>query len=194
MKKILLFASLLLILNGCSILSELTAFSKCEFRLYSVQDLALCSVDVSQKRSWSDFSFMEGQAIAIKLLQKTLPFDITLNVEVKNPGTSTAAVNFIEWIAFIDDMQVAQGLVNQRVEVAPMGGVGMIPVKVHADLMDYLEGDSPGSMMNIALNLVGAGDQASKLTMKIKPSVLVGSQSIEYPGYFNISHEFSSGN
>jgi len=194
MKKILLFASLLLILDGCSFLSELTAFSKCEFRLYSVQDLALCSVDVSQKRSWSDFSFMEGQTIAIKLLQNTLPFDITLNVEVKNPGTSTAAVNSIEWIAFIDDLQVAQGLVNQGVEVAPMGGVGMIPVKVHADLMDYLEGDNPGSMMNFALNLVGAGDQASKLTMKIKPSVLVGSQSIEYPGYFNISHEFSSGN
>ncbi len=84
MKKVLLFVSLLLILNGCSILSELTAFSK------------------------------------------------------------------------YDDMQVAQGLINQRIEIAPMGRVGMIRVKVHADLMDYLEGDSPG--------------------------------------YFNISHEFSSGN
>lgn len=194
MKKLLLFAFLTLILNGCSILSELTAFSKCEFRLHSVQDLVLCSVDVSQKRSWSDFSFMEGQAIAIKLLQNTLPFDITLNVEVKNPGTSTAAVSSIEWIAFFDDMQVAQGLVNKAVEIPAMGGVSMIPVKVHVDLMDYLEGDNPSSMMNFALNLVGAGGQASKLTMKIKPSVMVGAQSIEYPGYFNISHEFSSGN
>ncbi len=194
MRKFLLLASLTLILNGCSILSELTAFTKCEFRLHSVQDPALCSVDVSQKRSWSDFSFMEGQAIAIKLLQKTLPLDITLNVEVKNPGTSTAAVNSIEWIAFIDDLQVAQGVVNRRVEIPAVGGIAMIPVKVHVDLMDYLEGDSPSSMMNFALNLAGAGGQASKLTMKIKPSVMVGSQSIEYPGYFNISHEFSSGN
>jgi hypothetical protein len=194
MKKTFLFTSLVLVLNGCSILSELTAFTKCEFRLYSVQDPVLCNVDVSQKKNWSDFSFMEGQSIVANLLQKTLPFDITLNVEVKNPGTTSAAVNSLDWIAYIDDMQVAQGVVNKRVEIPPMGGVNMIPVKVHADLMDYLEGDNPSSMLNFALNLVGAGNQASKVTMKIKPSVLIGSQNVVYPGYFKITREFSSGN
>jgi LEA14-like dessication related protein len=194
MKKLLLLGSLILILNGCSILSELTAFTKCEFRLLSVQDPTLCSVNVSQKRTWSDFSFMEGQSIALQLLQKKLPFDITVNVEAKNPGTTTAAVNSIEWIAFIDDLQVAQGVVSQPVEVPPSGGVGLIPVQVHVDLMNYLEGDNPSSMLNFALNMVGAGDQTSKVTMKIKPSVLAGSQNIQYPGYFNITHEFSSGN
>jgi len=197
MKKLLLPASLLLslmlITSSCSILSELTAFSKCEFRIRSVQDPALCGVDVSQKRSWSDFTFMEGQAIAIQVLKKSLPFDITVNVEVRNPGTATAAVNTIEWIAFLDELQVAQGVVNQRVEISPAGGMNIIPVKVHADLIDYLEGDNPSSMLNFALNLVNAGDQSSKVTMKIKPSVLVGSQSIQYPSYFTISKEFSSG-
>lgn len=194
MKKILLLGGLIFLLNGCSILSELVAFTKCEFRLHSLQEPAVCGIDVSHKSSWSDFSFMEGQAIAGQLLQKSLPFEITVNVEVKNPGTSVAAVNSIQWIAFIDDLQVAQGTVHERVEVPPSGGVNKIPVRVRADLIDYLEGDNPRAMLNFALNLVNAGDQSSQVTMKIKPSVLIGSQSIQYPDYFNITKEFTSGN
>lgn len=194
MKKILLFGVLIFLLNGCSILSELAAFTKCEFKLHSLQEPALCRIDISYKSSWSDFSFIEGQAIAVQLLKKSLPFEITVNIEVRNPGASVAAVNSIQWIAFIDDLQVAQGTVHERVEVPPSGGVNKIPVRVQADLIDYLEGDNPRTMLNFALNLVNAGDQASQVTMKIKPSVLIGSQSIQYPDYFIITKEFKSGN
>ena len=137
---------------------------------------------------------MEGQTVAGQLLQKRLPFEITVNVEVRNPGTSLAAVNSIQWIAFIDDLQLAQGTVSQRVEVQPSGGTSKIPIRVQADLIDYLEGDNPSAMLNFALNLVNAGDQASQLTLKVKPSVLIGTQEIPYPDYFNITKEFSSGN
>ena len=70
----------------------------------------------------------------------------------------------------------------------------MIPIRIGADLFDYLEGDSPRTMINFALNLVDAGNQPTRLTMKIKPSVQIGAQSIYYPGYFTIAKEFSSGN
>jgi LEA14-like dessication related protein len=194
MKKTLFLLSLILMLNGCSILSELGAFTKCEFRLISVQDPFLCNIDVSQKSSWTDFSFSEGNRIAGQLLNKSLPFDITVNVEAKNPGNTVASVSSIEWIAYIDDLQVAQGMVQEQVKVAPSGGRTLIPVKVHADLIDFLEGDNSLSMLNFALNLVNAGDASSRVSLKIKPSVLVGSQSVQYPGYFTITHEFSSGN
>jgi hypothetical protein len=149
---------------------------------------------VSNKRSFSDFSFLDGQAIAANLLQGKLPFSITANVEVKNPGTMTAAVNAIEWIAFIDDVQVAEGIVNDRIEVAPSGGRSIVPIQIRTDLFDYLEGDNPRTMINFALNLVDAGNQPTRLSMKIKPSVMIAGQSVYYPGYFNISKEFSSGN
>ncbi len=193
MRKFLLLGTLLLLVNSCSILSELSAFTKCEFRLHSVAEPVLCGIDVSQKRSWSDFSFMEGQLIAGNLLKSTLPFDVTANVEVRNPGTSAAAVNAIQWIALVDDVQVAQGTVNEHVEIPPAGGRVMVPVMLHADLIDLLEGDNPSTMLNFALNLVNSGDKPSQLSLKIKPSVLVGSQSIRYPGYFTITKEFSSG-
>ncbi len=190
----ILVSFLLLGPQGCSILSELTALTKCEFSFHSAQDPSVCNIDITQRRSFSDFSLLDGQVILGSLMRESLPFAITANIEVKNPGASTAAVNSVAWIAFIDDIQVAQGTVNNRVEVAPGGGVSMIPVRIQTDLFDYLEGDNPRTMLNFALNLVDAGDQPTRLSMKIKPSVLIGSQSIQYPGYFTITKEFTSGN
>lgn len=65
---------------------------------------------------------MEGQLIARYLLSSSLPFDLQVNVEVRNPGSTTAAVNSIQWIAFVDDVKVAKGTVNKRVEIPPSGG------------------------------------------------------------------------
>lgn len=194
MKKIPVYILCLLVLSGCSALSELSAFKSCEFRLYSFQEPAICGIDISDRRSWSDFSFMDAQVVGANLLRGTLPFDITVNVEVRNPGKSTAAVNSIEWQAFIDDLELAGGILDRRVEVPPSGGLAIIPLKVHADMFDYVEGENPQTMMNFAMNLLGAGNQPSQITMKIKPSVLVGGQNIAYPGFFTITQEFSSGN
>lgn len=194
MKKNALLGTLVLLLNGCSIISELTAFTKCEFRLRSVQQPIVCGIDVSQKKSWEDFNFLEGQAIAAQLLNKSLPFEITVNVEVHNPGTTLAAVNSIQWITFLDNLQVAQGTVEQRVEVPPSGGVNTISIGVKTDMIDYLEGGNPGAILNFALNMINASDQSSQITMKIKPSVLIGSLSIPYTDYFTITKEFKSGN
>lgn len=194
MRRLLLFATAILLLNSCSTLSELVAFTKCEFRLHSLQEPEACGINLSQRSSWSDFSFMEGQAVAAQLLQKKLPFEITVNVEARNPGTTKAAVNSIQWIAFIDDLQVAQGTVSERVEIAPSGGMNKIPIRVKADLFDYLEGDNPRAMLDFALNLINAGNQSSQVSLKIKPSVLIGNKEVPYPDYFTISKEFKSGN
>lgn len=194
MRKIILFGSLALLMNACSILSELSALSKCEFRLHSLTEPRLCGVEVSQKRSWTDFNFMEGQQIARNLMSSTLPFDIKVNVEVRNPGSTVAALNTLQWIAYVDDMQVAQGTFTDRVEIPPSGGLVLVPVIIHTDLIDFLETGSPQTMLNFALSLVNARDRSSQVSLKIKPSVLVGSKTLEYPGYFTLSKEFSSGN
>ena len=194
MRKLLLLTAVALLLNACSMFSELVAFTKCEFRLQSLRQPEVCGINISQKSSWSDFSLMEGQIMAAQLLQKRFPFEITVNVEARNPGSTMAAVNSIQWIAMLDELQLAQGMVSERVEVPANGGTSTIPVRIRADLFDYLEGGNARAMLDFALNLINAGNQSSQLSMKIKPSVLIGGQEIQYPDYFTITKEFKSGN
>ena len=193
MKKNLFYILIILLAPGCSILSELTALTRCEFSFHSAVDPRVCGINITHRQSFSDFNLLDGQAIAASILRGSLPFEITANVEVMNPGSVTAAVNSLEWIAYIDDIQIANGVINRRVEVSPGGGKAMVPVVVQSDLFDYLEGDNPRTMLNFALNLVDAGNQPTRFSMKIKPSVLIGSQPLYYPGFFTITKEFSSG-
>lgn len=194
MKKFLVISLLLVTLAGCSILSELTALSKCEFSFHSAQDPVVAGIDVMRIQNYSDLTFMDGQRIVANILQKRLPFGITANVEVRNPGPVTAALNYIEWIAFIDDVQISTGRIEQRVEIPGNGGTTLVPIRIETDLFQYLQGDNPKTMLNFALNLVDAGGQPTRLSMKIKPSVYVGNTLVPYPDYFTIGKTFSSGN
>jgi len=196
MKKILAVMLLFAALSGCSILAELTAIkaiAKCEFSFHSAQDPLVCGINMMQVRSFSDLTLLDGQKVLSNILQKKLPFGITANVEVKNPGLNTAAVNYIEWIAFIDDIQISTGKIEKRVEIIGNGGTAIIPIRIETDLYEYLEGDNPKTMLNFGLNLVDAGGQPTRLSLKIKPSVYVGSTMLTYPDYFTISKEFKSG-
>ena len=193
MKKIIPVLLILASLSGCSILSELTALSRCEYKFHSAQDPVIAGIDMTRVRDYSDLTFMDAQRVGASIIQKRLPFGITANVEVYNPGPVKAAVNYIDWIAFIDEVQVATGRIERRIEIAPNGGTSIIPVRIETDLFDYLEGDSPKTMLNFGLNLIDAGGQPTRLSMKIKPSVYIGGTLIPAPDYFTISKEFKSG-
>ena len=193
MKKYLIIVPLVITLSSCSVLTEMAALTKCEFSFHSATDPAVAGIDISRKTSWTDFNLLDGQKVVASIIQGTLPFEIVANVEVRNPGSLTAAVNSMEWIAFIDDIQVATGTITDRIEVAGAGGRSMIPVRVRTDLFQYLEGDNPRTMINFALNLVDARNQPTRFSMKIKPSVMIAGQPIYYPGYFTITKEFRSG-
>jgi hypothetical protein len=192
-KNVSILLIVLFLAGGCSVISELTALQKCEFSFRSVQDPRVCDIEIGDKHSFSDFSFREGQEITLNILKGSLPFEIIANVEVKNPGSTMAAVSSVQWIALIDDMEVAQGMVEDRVEVAPNGGRAIVPILVQTDLIDFLEGSNPQTMLNFILNLLHMGDQPTRVSLKIKPSIMIGQKTIVYPRFFNLTEEFKSG-
>ena len=192
MRKLLLFSAVILLISSCSV-SKYAAFTRCEFRLNSLQDLEVCNVKASEKESWSDFSYMQGQVVVDRLLKESFPFELTVNIEARNPGGKVAAVKSIQWIALIDEIQVAQGEVDHYIKITSDGGTGVIPLRLQIDLFDYLKGDDPQSKLNFALNLIKEGKQDSKLSLKIRPSIRISGQEIRYSDYFRLSKEFSTG-
>lgn len=195
MKTTKIFFILLIfsILSGCSILSELTALKKCEYSFHSAQDPVLSGINLLEIESFADLSLMQGQRLASNLMQKKMPFGITVNIEAKNPGLVNASVNQIEWKAYIDDIEISTGVIEDRIQIPANGGIAMIPLRVETDLYQYIEGNNPKTMLNFALNLFDAGGQPTRLSMKIKPSVYIGGTLVSSPNYFTITKEFKSG-
>jgi len=73
------------------------------------------------------------------------------------------------------------------------GGVSTIPMRLTTDLIDILKKDSRQALVNFGLNLADAGNQPTRVSIKIKPTILIGAMEIVYPGYFTVKHDFTSG-
>jgi LEA14-like dessication related protein len=179
--------------NSCNFLKEISTLGKCEFRMTTLEDPAIAGVDVSQVRSFTDLNFADMGIISASILKGDLPLSFTLNVEVRNPNPAMAALNRLEYLAFIDDVEVARGHLDRRIEIPASGGISTIPLRLNTDLIDILKKDSRQALVNFGLNLADAGKRPTRVSIKVKPTILVGAMEINYPGYFTVKHDFTSG-
>ncbi len=181
------------ILSSCSFLKEMATLGKCEFRMTTLEDPELAGIDIDRVRSFSDLGLTDMGIITASIVKGELPLAFTLNIEARNPNPATAAMNKLEYMAFIDDVQVASGAMDRRVEIPPGGGIATIPLRLNTDLIDILGKDSRQALVNFGLNLADAGNKPTRVSLKVKPTILVGGLEIVYPGYFNVKYDFTSG-
>jgi hypothetical protein len=196
MKKLIYILTILVfsLFNSCSVFqqtSEIAAFTRCEFRIESARNMKLAGINIQDKSSLSDMSFTEMAKIGSAIAGGTLPLTFDLNIQVKNPNPKLAAMNKLDWILIIDDIEMTRGVLNQRVEI-PANSVTSVPVAMNLDLMKSLSGKSGDALINFALNLAGTGSRPTRIKLKAKPTILVGNTPVEYPGYITIKQEFGA--
>lgn len=197
MKKILLINLIFLVtifLNSCELLNEVqktATLSKCDFRVASAQNITLAGVNVQNIKQFSDLTILDGAKLTNAVLKNQFPLDLTVNVEGKNPNASPAGMTALDWILFIDNQQMTQGTLNQAFTIPANNGTANIPMNMHFDLKQVLSGKSTDAIINFGLNLAGAGNKPSRITMKLKPTINVQGFPITYPGYITIGTDFT---
>jgi hypothetical protein len=196
MKKPVNIAAIIVIMlfSSCSVLqqtSEMKNFGKCEFRIESARNMKLAGVNIQDKKSLQDLTIMEMTKIGGVIAGGTLPLNFDLKIEVKNPNPVMAAMNKLDWILLIDDIEMTRGILNQRIEV-PAGSLANFPVFINLDLMKSLNGKSGDALINFAMNLAGTGSRPTRIKLKAKPTIMIGSTPVEYPGYITIRQEFGA--
>ena len=199
MKRPLFILAMLVILcnlisfNSCSYLKELSALKECEFRVGTLENPVLAGVDLKKVVTVKDFSINQTGKITKSFLLGTLPLSFVLNVEAKNPNQINASLNRLEYLAFIDDVQIASGAMEEHVVIPSGGGIANIPLKVETDVFNLLKKEPLNSLLNWGLNLADEGDRSVRISIKIKPWIHIGSKDHEYPGYLTITQDFSTG-
>lgn len=187
-----LFLLAVIFIVSCSQIKEFTSLLTCDFRLSSADNITLGGVNVQKLKSFSDFSLIDGTALLATIASGSLPLTFTLNVEARNPNKEKAALSKLDWIAFIDDIQIATGTTAKRVEIAPNNGTGTFPIRINTDLVRLLSGQSGKNIVNFGLNLVDAGNRPTRISLKAKPTIMVGSNAVQYPGYITIKKDFGA--
>lgn len=193
--KTKLFIGILLMgilsLQSCDILQQMVTFTKCEFKMNSLTETKLVGVDIQNKKSFSDLSYMDALSATRTFLSGELPLSFNLNIATKNPNASTAAMQKMEWIVYIDDIKMTTGIVDQPISIPP-GETRNLPITVKLDLKKILNNKTKSALLNFGFNLADAGNYPTRVRLDIKPTIDVAGIPIEYPGYFSLKKEFGS--
>jgi hypothetical protein len=197
MKKLLVITMFLssFLLNSCDILDQAQqamAFTKCEFRLGTLTNTQLAGVNIHNKNSYRDLNALDIARVGTAYAAGSLPLSFTLNVDIKNPNTRAAGMSKLDWILLIDGVERLTGVTEERITIPANGGTATMPMNLKFDLMKVVEAKNLESLANFAMNLAGVGNRPSRVTLKAKPTVYVGTTPISYPNYITIENEFSS--
>jgi len=147
---------------------------------------------VLNMRQAGDLGTAERALLAAAATAGNLPLHMRVNLEFRNPNDETAALNEFDYIALIDDKEVAKGHTTQRIEV-PANGMTMAPVEVNRNLRDALGSQTGESLANFAMGLTDRDRQPLRFTLKLKPTFITSSgKRISPPGYSKVEKEFTA--
>jgi LEA14-like dessication related protein len=191
MKKLVVICLAAVTLFGCGVnrqAQQIKALEKCTYRVVSASNISVAGTDVKRLMNNQDINLGSLPALAFGLLRKDVPLRATLNMEIANPAGNLAAINQFEYKILINNQELAEGFVDRQVSIAAGQSV-VVPVAVNVNVYQFI---SNTRVMSEISDFLRGGDRKGLVTLKIKPSIMVGGALIKYPGYITIDKEFSS--
>jgi hypothetical protein len=162
--------------------------TQCKYEYKSISGLTLAGINLQDVNNISSLNpISAANLLAVFMFSDgSLPLNFTLNLDVTNPGAQPALLNGIDYILEIDGIEMTQGTLNHQIQIAS-GEKSVLPVQMSFDLKKILKGKSMESIKNLAFNFAGIGNEASNVTIRLKPSFVIGTQTISSPSYIPVS-------
>ena len=163
--------------------AELANLANCEYSLKDVTNLTVAGVNVKNITN-GKISASDVLTLTSALLNKKVPMAMNVNINVKNPTENNAALSAMDWILDIDGSQFAQGSSSNRYTITKKTTTA-VPLGVSTDLYSMFSKDGINSLKNFVSSFKDDGT-SSKVGLRIKPSLTVGSYVVPMPNYIKV--------
>ncbi|MET3113758.1 hypothetical protein AAKU52_001487 [Pedobacter sp. CG_S7] len=195
MKKILLLCLLTTTLFSCGVnkqAQQIKALEKCTYVIASADQISIAGTDVRKIINKENINLSSLPGLALGLFRKNIPLRAKLNLEITNPTGNLASINEFEYKILINREEIATGFVSQNVSVEP-GKTTVVPVDVNANVYSLISNSKLMDDVKKFLSVrKGDPEQKGLVTLKIKPSFMVGKNLVKYPVFISIDKEVSS--
>ncbi len=191
MKNLPLFLLFFFLLVSCSTIRETRTLTRCEFRYDRISDLQMAGIVLDDIHSYKDLNMLQMASLSNALLSGDLPLQMTLILQARNPNSLPAAMNELEYILYLDDVEMTRDKIDRKI-VIPPGETVSIPVSTKLNFLEVFKLSSLQSITNLVLSLSERPGYSSRLTVKVRPSILIGKRPVYYPGYIKISQELGA--
>jgi len=179
-----------MILSSCDVLNQLASqvqsvanLANCEFNLKNVSNVSVAGVNV-KNLTQGNLTATDIVKLVAAYQTKKVPLSMDVNVNVKNPTTTQAALTAMDWILAIDNSDVANGVSNKGFTVKP-STTTTVPLGVNTDLGNLFSKQGVESLKNFASSFTSEG-VSSKVGLRIRPQLTVGTTQVPFPNYIKL--------
>lgn len=191
MKKVTIYtilATLLFAVSSCGIAGkqQIQALKESNYDIESVDQLTIVGMPMSSLMSGENISAKALPAIGIALLQKNVPIQGRVNLQISNDTENSTHINQFKYKVEIGNTELFEGTVDENVIIEPNKAV-VVPMSFRANLFDKSD---KNTFENIFEDVFGTKNDFP-ITLKIKPSFRIGNKSFYYPGYISVNKVLS---
>lgn len=180
-------------LQSCPGLPNLSGLQRLKFKLDGVSNVRVGGLPLSGKSAISDFSVVDGLALANNFRQNRLPMTLTLNVAAINPNdgksgmrSSSSTMTSFDWRLLIDDVPTISGNVEKPIVIPGTGQQEIIPLSISLDLYEFFGKKGYDQIMGLALAIGGGSGSAARLKLDARPTISTAFGPMTYPGRITI--------
>lgn len=195
MKKTLLLFLLIFSLSSCDVFNQIGGainLSQCDYKYNSVSNIQLAGINLGDGSSLSLSNFASISSILTGGNLQTIPFSMTLKMDVKNPNQAAAFLNALDYAIDINDMEFTTGKMDIPIRVEP-GETVVLPLSIGVDLKNLMNRYSRDRVAREMSGFMGLSSDETKVTLKLWPKVMVGKTPIKVPAPIPVVFNFGGG-
>ncbi|MDO5523302.1 MAG: LEA type 2 family protein [Bacteroidia bacterium] len=192
MKKTFLLSLLIFALTSCDVLNQIGGaiqLSQCEYKYNSITDMQLAGINMGNGSSISLSNFASISSILTGGNLQTIPFSMTLNMNVTNPNQAAAFLNALEYAVEINEMEFTTGKMDVPIRVEP-GQTAVLPLSIGVDLRNLMNRYSRDRVAKEMSGFLGLSPDPTKVTVKLWPKLMVGNTPIRVPAPIPVVFNF----
>lgn len=186
-----------LAITSCQFLKDVATtvnnVQRLKYKINNVNNFTMGGMDISNKKSYSDFSAGDILKFTMALQNGKLPTSFTINVDAMNPNDGTnntvqtaATIASLPWDLYIDNTLVVSGNISKEISVPGTGKSVTIPLQINTDLVQLYKNEGIMKLVNVALALGGANKSTANIKIITQPSVRTAIGVIQYPSKITI--------
>ena len=192
MRKIFAILLAAAFLTSCNIVNQVAgmrALSQCNYSFHSISGVSLGGLNLGNASSLSLANIASVATLLAGGGQQPIPFGMTVNLNVENPNPVTAFLNGMGFDILLNDMQLTTGYVSTPMQIGA-GETQVMPISMAIDIRELIGRYSQQQVASDMSAFLGITNNAANVTIRLRPTLMVGNTSIPSPVAIPVSFSF----
>ncbi len=180
-------------LTGCSIMNQIGGaiqLSQSEYKYHSLNNIQLAGINLGDASSISVSNLASiATVLAGGSAAQSIPFNMTLNMDVTNPNSTAAFLDALDYAIQINEMEFVEGKMDIPIRIEP-GETKVVGIPVSVDLKNLMNRYSQERVTNEMSAFLGITPNETSVSVKLWPKFTVGGTLIKVPAAIPVVFNF----